>query len=166
MRITPAMTGVSAVSGCSIARLSDGRYRMYFSELPIPGAGVVALKTLSATSTDLATWTMDAGVRIGTGAPSLTGSAEHPASWANPSGSITLLYFRNSNLTMYSSTSSDGLNFTAEASTGLSLANDPDIVRVSGSSLRMYYNWGDNVSGTVSSATGTEVSSLLGAFRR
>jgi hypothetical protein len=150
-RINAMLAGASQISGGSIARTKDGRWRMYFSDLPIPGAGVVALRVFSAVSSDLLNWSLDPGVRLGTGA-TLSGSSEHPFALANTDGSISLFYFRNSNLTLMTSTSDDGLTFTTEGSTGITQANDPDIVRTGGS-LRMYYNWGDDTSGTVFSAT-------------
>lgn len=150
-RISASAVGASAVSGCVVVRLSNGRWRMYFSDLPVPGAGVVPLKIYSASSSDMLTWTADAGARIGPGAV-LSGSGEHPAAWVNRDGSVTLFYFRNSTLGFYSATAADGLSFTTEAPVGLSQANDPDIVGLSDGSFRMYYNWGDNVGGAIYSA--------------
>lgn len=149
-RVNGASFGASQISGCSIVRTKDGMWRMYFSDLPLPGAGVSVHRIFSAASADLLSWTPDAGVRIGTGA-TLSGSGEHPAAYANSDGSISLFYFRNSNLTLMSANSADGLTFSTEGSVGLTQANDPDIVRTS-SGLRMYYNWGDNVSGAIYSA--------------
>jgi hypothetical protein len=151
-RVNAGSFGASQLSGCSIARLRDGTYRMYFSDLPIPGAGVQPHRTFSASSADLLNWTPDSGVRIGPGAATLTNAAEHPSAFANSDGSISLFYFRNSNLAMMTSTAADGLTFTTESNTGLTQANDPDVVRVGGS-LRMYYNWGDNTSGAIYSAS-------------
>ena len=150
-RISASVVGASALSGCSIVRKSGGGWRMYFSDLPVPGAAVAPLKIYSASSSDLITWTADAGVRIGPGA-TLTGSGEHPGAYVNSDGSVSLFYFRNSNLGFLTATAADGLSFTTEASVGISPANDPDIVRLADGSLRMYYNWGDNTSGAIYSA--------------
>lgn len=144
-RIAAGQAGLSALSGPGIARTSDGRWRMYFSELDTPGAAVVPLPMKSAWSTDLMTWTMDLGVRIGPGA-TLSGSAAHPAAVTNSDGSVTVLYFRNADLRLYSATSTDGLAFASETAV-LSQAADPDIVALPGGGLRMYYNWFDAGSG-------------------
>lgn len=139
MRITGAAAGLSQLSGPGIARTSDGRWRMYFSELDTPGAAVVPLPMKSAWSSDLLTWTMDPGVRIGPGA-TLTGSAAHPTAIANANGSVTVFFFRNADLRLYAATSADGLSFTTESAV-LSEAADPDIVTLPDGGLRMYYNW-------------------------
>ena len=138
-RISAGAAGLTQLSGPGIARTADGRWRMYFSELDTPEAAVVPLPMKSAWSSDLMTWTMDPGVRIGPGA-TLTGSAAHPTAIANSNGSVTVFYFRNADLRLYAATSTDGLSFTSEAAL-LSDAADPDIVALPGGGLRMYYNW-------------------------
>ena len=151
--VSAGQAGFSALSGPGIARTADGRWRMYFSELDSPGAAVVPLPMKSAWSTDLVTWTMDPGVRIGPGA-TLSGSAAHPAAFTNGNGAVTVLYFRNADLRLYSATSTDGVNFTTETAI-LNQAADPDVVALpAGAGLRMYYNWFDPSTGayTVSSA--------------
>jgi hypothetical protein len=151
--VSAGQAGLSALSGPGIARTADGRWRMYFSELDRPGAAVVPLPMKSAWSTDLTVWTMDPGVRIGPGA-TLSGSAAHPAAFTNSNGSVTVLYFRNADLRLYSATSTDGLTFTTETAI-LNQAADPDVVTLpGGGGLRMYYNWFDAGTGayTVSSA--------------
>ena len=137
----------------SVVPAGSGKWRMYFSEIPSAGTstGIAPRRTFSATSDDLLTWTVDAGVRIGPGA-SLSGSAEHPCAIVNSDGSISIFYFRNSNISIMMATSTDGINFTTETTTGLSPANDPDVVKVGGK-LRMYYNWGNDTNGTIYSAT-------------
>ena len=150
-RISASTFGASQLSGCVVVRMSDGRWRMYFSDLPVPGAAVVPLKIYSASSSDMLTWTADTGVRIGPGA-TLSGSGEHPAAWVNGDGSVTLFYFRNSTLGFLKATAADGLTFASESSVGLSPANDPDVVQLADGSFRMYYNWGDNTSGAIYSA--------------
>jgi hypothetical protein len=152
-RVTGSAIGFTP-SGCSIVRMASGIWRMYFSSLPIPGEGVVEHRVRSAFSADLLNWTLDEGIRIGPGAPTLTGAAEHPAAWANADGSVSLFYFRNTSFRMMVATARDGVTFTTEADTGIMQANDPDIVAISGGRLRMYYNWSDGSStGKVYSAT-------------
>jgi hypothetical protein len=153
-RINNGVAGLSRVSGPGIARTPDGRWRMYFSELDVPGAAVVPLPMKSAWSTDLLTWTMDAGVRIGPGA-TLSGSAAHPTAVTNTNGSVTVYFFRNADLRLYSATSTDGLSFTSETAVFTDAA-DPDIVVLPSGARRMYYNWFSASTGayTVSSATG------------
>jgi hypothetical protein len=154
-RISAGAAGLSELSGPGIVRMSDGRWRMYFSELDKPGAAVVPLPMKSATSLDLLSWTMDPGVRIGPGAPTLTGSAAHPTAVAESDGSVTVYFFRNNDLNLYGARSSDGLAFTSEGIV-LTRAADPDVITLPNGGKRMYYNWFDPGTGqyTVSSATG------------
>jgi hypothetical protein len=153
-RLSASMAGLSEISGPGIVRTTDGRWRMYFSELDKPGAAVVPLPMKSATSFDLLSWTMDPGVRIGPGAPTLTGSAAHPTAVAESNGSVTVYFFRNNDLSLYGATSSDGLTFTSEGIV-LSRAADPDVITLPSGVRRMYYNWFDAATGqySVSSAT-------------
>jgi hypothetical protein len=165
-RVTESAIGF-VPSGASIVRMSSGLWRMYFSSLPRPGEGVRVHPVRSAFSSDMLAWTMDEGIRVGTGA-TLSGSAEHPAAIANPDGSVSLFYFRNSTFKMLMTTARDGLTFTEEFDTGISLANDPDMVALPNGSVRMYYNWAEGAAtGTVSSALYTgaafSVSSLAPA---
>jgi hypothetical protein len=156
LRITEAAAGF-VPSGASIVQMPSGLWRMYFSSLPRPGEGVKVHPVKSAFSSDMINWTMDAGVRIGTGA-TLPESAEHPGAIVNPDGSVSLFYFRNNTFKFLMSTASDGLTFTREFDTGISQANDPDLVRLSDNSVRIYYNWAEGpTTGTISSAlyTGT-----------
>jgi hypothetical protein len=138
-RISASAAGLGQLSGPGIARTSDGRWRMYFTELDVPGAAVVPLPMKSAWSTDLLTWTMDPGVRVGPGA-TLSGSAAHPAAITNSNGSVTVYFFRNADLRLYAATSADGVAFTSEVAV-FSDAADPDVVALPGGGLRMYYNW-------------------------
>ena len=137
-------------SGASLARMQNGTWRMYFSSLPRPGEGPQAHRIRSASSIDLLTWTLDQGVRIGPG--SALEGGEHPAAIGNPDGSVSLVYFRATTFRMMMATSRDGLTFTSEFDTGISQANDPDLVMLPDGSVRMYYNWGDNASGVIYSA--------------
>ena len=151
LRLATATIGFAPSGISNIVRTGTGQYRFYFSTLPRPGEGVLPHKILSATSADLLAWTLDAGVRIGPGA-ALDGSGEHPAAIANPDGSVSLFYFRNSNFKMLMATAADGLVFTSEFDTGVSNANDPDLVPQAAGTVRMYYNWGDDAAGAIYSA--------------
>jgi len=163
-RISASSAGMSQVTGPGIIRLSDGRYRAYFSDLPIPGEGVQPHLVKSAVSSDLLTWTVEAGVRVGPGS-TLTGNAEHPCAILNSDGSTTIFYFRNTDFVLYSSTSADGLTFATETSTGISQANDPDIVTLPDGTVRLYYNWIGGSGGYVSSATRATANLTFGLIR-
>jgi len=156
VRVSASSFGVTQLTGPSnIVRTSDGRWRMYFSDLPLPGEGPIPHSIHSASSSDLYSWSPDFGARIGPLA-TLTGSGEHPAAIANGDGSISLFYFRNDTFQLMVATSVDGLEFTAESDTGLSsnvsMANDPDLVRLPGGAVRMYYNEGTEAGGRIYSA--------------
>lgn len=150
-RISTGAAGMSGIAGPGIIKLRDGRYRAYFSDLPIPGEGPLPHQIKTAISSDLINWTVESGTRVGAGA-TLTGSAEHPCAILNSDGSTTIFYFRNTNFTLYSATSVDGLTFSTETSTGITQANDPDIVTLPDGSVRLYYNWGDTGGFWVASA--------------
>lgn len=149
-RLSASAAGMSQLTGPGIVRMRSGLYRMYFSDLPIPGEGVRPHQIKSATSADLVSWTMDSGVRVGTGA-TMTGNAEHPCAIVNSDGSVTIFYFRNTDFTLYQSTSSDGVTFNTEQSTGLGL-NDPDIVTLSDGTVRLYGGGIDSGGGYIGSA--------------
>ena len=159
VRVSAASVGATALSGPSnLVQTADGRWRMYFSELPAPSAGDVPLTThtiYSASSTDLENWVVDEGTRIGTGA-ALTGSGEHPAAIVNADGSISIFYFRNDTKRLMVATSDDGLSFTTEADTRLStntlMAKDPDVVRDGDGTVRLIYNHGTDAGGWIYSA--------------
>ena len=136
-----------SVTGLSVMRTSSGLWRGYYSN---------ATNTMSATSTDLLNWTLE-GVRIGP-STAIGCVAQHPTVLVNTDGSVSLFYWRPSSPTCgqfgtWFSTSPDGLTFTAETSTGLGSSADPDVVKLSNGTLRMYYNNGNDTGGTISSAT-------------
>jgi len=148
VRLTATAAGLSTISGPGIVKLSDGRWRMYISEgpgRPTPGEAWPVRKVVSAVSSDLLTWTMDPGVRIGAGAV-VSGDANHPSALVNGDGSISLFYNRyfpdNGLLT---STSSDGLTFISEAFILPSAQplGDPDVVRLPDGGLRVYFGKGE-----------------------
>jgi len=155
-RVNASSFGLTDLTGPSnIVRTYDGRWRMYFSDLPRPGQTFMAHSIYSASSSDLLNWHPDSGARIGPGAE-LTGSGEHPAAISNSDGSVSIFYFRNDTFKLMAATSNDGLTFATESDTGLSSqgdqANDPDLVRISGGMVRMYYNEGNEMGGRVRSA--------------
>ena len=147
-----------AVSGATVVRLPDGRYRMYFSDLPRPGDPPGGHTIKSAISTDQIRWTVEQGVRLGPGAPALTESSEHPFALPNPDGSVTLYYGRfggagSGGEGIYHSTSADGLTFETETF-DVFFGNDPDLVRLSDGTLVMYYGQFDpQTGGTINVAT-------------
>lgn len=151
-------TTVSATTGPTVIRLADGRYRMYFSDLPRPGDPPGGHRIKSAVATDQLTWTVDPGIRIGPGAPVLTESAEHPFALANPDGSMTLYYGKftgggsASPEGLYQSTSTDGLTFEQETY-DVFFGNDPDALRLPDGTLVLYYGQFDpQVGGTINLA--------------
>lgn len=152
-------TTAGATSGATLTRLTDGRYRMYFSDLPRPGDPPGGHRVKSALSTDQLTWTVEAGVRLGPGASALTESAEHPFALANPDGSVTLYYGKFSGPGsaqaegLYESTLTDGLTF-AQETYDVFFGNDPDALRLAdGTLVLLYYGGFDpQIGGTVNVA--------------
>lgn len=144
-RFFPYIQGRDPVRS-TIIKLTDGRYRMYCSQQVtpdiapnIPGSGHRAI--FSAVSTDLFNWAPEPGIRIGPGAPSITGDADHPTAVANPDGSITLIYDGFVDLAVTHeqiATSQDGLTFDSESDTGL-VGTEPSLVRLGDGSLFLYY---------------------------
>ncbi len=159
VRLPAAAIGDTYLSGGSIVEVSSGHWRMYF--------GGLARTVLSASSTDLLTWTVDAGVRIGPGT-TLPRPSDHPCAIKNPDGSVSVFYFHGPGATgapggIYLATSADGLTFTSETFAGIELGNDPDVVVADGA-VRMYYNWGTDHDGTISSAKLSGSLALAPAF--
>jgi hypothetical protein len=151
-------TTVSATTGPTLVRLTDGRYRMYFSDLPRPGDPPGGHRIKSAVSRDQLTWMVEPGIRIGPGAPVLTESAEPPCAIANADGSMTLYYGKftggggTSPEGLYHSTSADGLAFEQE-SYDVFFGNDPDVLRLSDGPLALYYGqFSPQVGGTINLA--------------
>lgn len=167
--ISNAALGVSSVFGEGVVRMRDGRWRMYIGERQT-GAPV---RIMSATSTDLQNWSVDAGTRIGPGTAA-SGSAEHPSAIVNADGSVSVFYFRFNPVGTWVATSADGLSFSTETNifSGPTPArNDPDVVALPDGSLRMYFNVGDGAGGTIFSArraTGSAASyfSSLSIFQK
>ena len=156
---TDAAGALQALSGGSMVNLPDGRYRMYFSDLPRPGDTPGGHRVKSAVSSDMLTWEVEPGVRIGPGADTLMESAEHPFALPHPDGGVTLYYGKFSTATpglvegLYFSTSTDGLTFGTET-LGVFNGNDPDGIRRQDGTLLMYYGGFDPaIGGIVSVAT-------------
>ncbi|OFW04378.1 MAG: hypothetical protein A3I61_11150 [Acidobacteria bacterium RIFCSPLOWO2_02_FULL_68_18] len=165
-------TTVSATTGPTVIGLADGRYRMYFSDLPRPGDPPGGHRIKSAVSADQLTWTVEPGIRIGPGAPALTESAEHPFALGNADGSMTLYYGKftggggTSPEGLYHSTSIDGLTFEQETY-DVFFGNDPDALRLSDGTLVVYYGQFDpQVGGTINLARCPEPAAAAAAFRR
>ena len=132
---------------------------MYFSTLPRPGEAAGGHRVKSAVSVDMRTWAVEPGVLLGTGAATLTKSAEHPFALAHPDGRVTLYYgkFGASPTAaaegLYQSTSTDGRTFTTET-LSVFFGNDPDLIRRADGTLLAYYGGFDPViGGTVNVAT-------------
>lgn len=164
MRITAEQAGFAgataggSTSGATVLALPDGRFRMYLSDLPRPGDPPGGHQVKSAVSTDQLTWTMEEGIRIGPGAPFLTGSAEHPFILGNPDGSVTMYYGKFGGPGsvepegLYQSTSVDGLTFETEIY-DVAFGNDPDVIRLADGSMVVYYgNFSSTVGGTINLA--------------
>ena len=164
VRLTRAATGLSSLLTGAVVKLKSGGWRFFFSDNPpsvAQGDGSIQLGSpmiKSAYSTDLMTWTMDPGVRVGAGAP-LSGTGQAPAAVTNADGSITLIYFRNKTGVTMQATAADGLNFTTETSTGFGVkdrlkvpAFDTFAMALPNGDVRLYFNFGNDTSGTVYSA--------------
>ncbi len=149
-RISPP-SGVSEISGVSTpVKLADGKWHIFFSELPKPGAMVKPMHVYSATSSDLLTWKNQSGVRVGGGKSAA--SAEHPDAVVNKDGKLILYFFVNNPQKLVYATSTDGLKFSEAKDTGLD-CNDPNIVNVSGDNYRIYCGlFDDEIGGIIKSA--------------
>lgn len=144
LRITAGQAGMRATTTGSIVGLGGGRFRMYFSELrSSPLDPATPMK--SATSSDMLSWTMDPGVRIGPGAADLDQNATDPFVMPNRDGGVIAWYFVQpaagsafqGPAGLYASASSDGLTFRTSVHTGIPGGNPDVVVRADG--LRMMY---------------------------
>lgn len=148
----------SSINNGGVVKMKSGGWRMYYSTANptvVSSTGFITPGTdsiKSAFSSDLITWTVDSGIRVGGGA-ALSGSGVHPGAIANDDGSITIIYFRANGTTgTYTATSTDGLSFTTEKFTGFSgttVAFDPFLMRLSSGDVRMFYNYGDDKGGKI-----------------
>jgi hypothetical protein len=153
LRITAAQAGMRSTTTGSLVSLPGGGFRMYFSELrDSPTGPATAMK--SATSADQLTWTMDAGVRVGPGAPFLDQNATDPFAMSNADGSVTAWYFVQvasgssfqGTSGLYAATSTDGLEFRTSTLTGIPGGNPNVIVRADGVRV-MYLSSSDPATG-------------------
>lgn len=153
-RITPTAAGLPRLSHLTIATMADGTYRGYFSNMPQMTKTDLLIK--SATSTDLLSWTVDSGVRIGKGSTTLsTYSAEQPHALQRGKGCVTLFYYSTYDNSaserliptqLRYSTSKDGITFNSDYtlySGSMPLAgNGPDIIRLKDGTYLLYYDVG------------------------
>lgn len=131
-----APTGVKDISGISTpVKLKDGKWHVYFSDLPRPGEGVKPHYIYSATSSDLMNWALEDGYRIGGGKVATSG--EHPDVRLADDGTLLLYYFINDTKKLVTSTSTNGLTFGDYKETGLD-CNDPNLVKLDSKSYRIY----------------------------
>jgi hypothetical protein len=154
-RIKASDFGVEQLSGGSLVELDDGTYRMYFSDLPKPGEGVKDHQVFSATSSDMLTWTAESGVRVGSGS-GIDMSAEHPFVIKQSDGTFRMFYYRNNPTGLWTATSTDGLTWEDEESTGITEkteGNDPDVVILPDGRWRLYYgDFDESIGGLIYSA--------------
>lgn len=123
---------------------AGGVFRMYFVR--------DGLQVLSSTSTDQATWSLESGVRLGTGAlaeldaASITACGILPLT--APAGSLRMFYVGVSTAgthSLLSATSTDGLSWSKEAGVrlrapaGSDFMDSPRPFRMNGSLTRLFY---------------------------
>lgn len=154
-RINASDYGVEQLSGGGLVELDDGTYRMYFSDLPKPGEGVKDHQVFSATSSDMLTWTAESGVRVGSGSD-IDMSAEHPFVIKRSDGTFRMFYYRNNPIGLWTSTSTDGLTWENQESTGITEkteGNDPDVVTLPDGRWRLYFgDFDESIGGLIYSA--------------
>jgi hypothetical protein len=115
VRIALAETGMEKVTKLSPVEISGGSFRAYFSRAP-QGGSFSPREVLSATSPDLFSFALEAGIRVGPGSADLTDSSREVCPLARGAGGVTLFYVRDDHLPQktYSATSRDGLTFSEE----------------------------------------------------
>ena len=116
LRLANATTGLARTGGVSVISRPDGGYRAYFSDLGLPGVPPGPTRLKSARSPDALVWTMDEGVRIGDGAPHLTGRSRQPFALHRGGACVTLFYTRieSSPTRIAYATALDGMTFTEQ----------------------------------------------------
>ncbi len=137
--ITNAQVGAPRLTMGGVVRAKDGRWRMYFADETTNNQ--FAQRIMSAVSTDLLNWTVEAGTRIGANTTQ-SGSATHPSAIVNADGSVSVAYNQSAfpgsaGVGIWVATSSDGLTFTRDEQVALEGA-DPDIHIMNGVT-RFYY---------------------------
>lgn len=137
----------------NVVVLPDGTYRMYYPAL----SGV--WRILSAVSSDGLTWTKEAGIRIAPGGALDGVHVGTPETIRLPDGTLRMYYCGSNNYgvihgSILSAVSADGLSWTKEP--GVRLSPDrpdgtedrglwfPNVVQLSDSAFKMYYNGGDS----------------------
>jgi hypothetical protein len=159
----PELTSLNQPVCSGIVKLAAGGYRMYCSQdVQLAAIGPASANAVfSATSPDLLNWTLEAGRRLGQGAPTLTNDAQHPTAIANADGSVSLIYYqRRTNSTTpreMISTSTDGLTFTTEYDLGLAGTEPSFVLRSDGSMLLFYGNQTATTGSTISLARVTPI---------
>jgi len=160
LRLTPSAFGLEKLDGGGVAKLPDGRYRMYVGDESsyfrrCGSDKAVNTKIYSATSTDQLTWTVDSGYRIG---PELgTRCNLHPHAFVDPSGAVGIVFHVNNDIEKSNSEwqsschyalSTDGLTFSApkripatmkKTSFGTeNMADDCDLMVMPDKTLRLF----------------------------
>lgn len=157
VRFDGSSMGLTTITGPSVVRLSNGKYRMYFSpEITNCDQPNVSSSIYSATSSDQLNWTADSGERIGNSIDSRC--KNKPVAIVESDGSITLFYhiYARAGATdpyqgmIFYSNSTDSLTFTSQTSTGVGLTSatsggltegtDPSILRMPDGSMRLYFD--------------------------
>lgn len=182
IRITLGAAGLAATerlfAGDAVKTASG--YRIYFSDgAAVAGSGAgEPRKVMSATSTDLITWTVDQGIRAGGGGTAGATAAEHPGA-AVVGGKVILFWFDHGiesgvsgspNQGLWYSVSTDGLTFTERKHLKIAgrLAGDPSAIVLPNGTLRVYFSSYDctvgvceggplNAPGMISALTNTQL---------
>jgi hypothetical protein len=129
-----------------LIKLSDGRFRIYCSGAAsshtVGNATIKVHAVYSATSTDLLTWTLDPGFRVGPGAPTLMLDADHPTAIVTADGTVALIYYQRVDNRPdpheMIALSKDGLTFDTEYDSGL-VGTEPSIMKRADGTLLLYH---------------------------
>lgn len=154
--------GFNTLTGPGVVKTSSG-YRLYVSNILTDeemtrAEGRSDLFVKSLVSSNLSSWTIEDGVRLGKGSniagfiaddQGKYGQAEHPSAIVNSAGEV-MVAFRGTNVTCFS-TSTDGLAFTqpilisSETADGDNFAGgDPDIIELDSSTYLVTGTGGGN----------------------
>ena len=152
VRLKSSDAGMDRVGGMSVVQTPDGLYRGYFGTLGVPGVPPSETTTMikSATTSDMLTWAVEAGVRIGEGAQHVTEKCRQPFALARAAGCVTLFFYCIGTLPTrikYAHTS-DGLNFTEAHELVIdgytSSAAGPNVQRLPDGSWILYFDAHDD----------------------
>ena len=152
IRLLSADAGMDRVGGLSVIQLPDGTYRGYFSNLGEPGVppSETTTQIKSAVSPDLLEWTVEDGVRIGDGAPTLTDKSRQPFALRRADTCVTLFYYQVATppTKIYYATSTDGLTFDSQGRLEIEGYDGPEagpnIQRLSDGSYIMFFDARDD----------------------